>query len=181
MEPVTVNFALTREDCVQGSLARLSMLFPKKTYARFRTAGFLLFCAGCLLITESILLKQPLAWAGAVFAAAGVFAAFFLRPAQELSVRRMAGEGFDSGRFGTPAQTVIFGTEGIEVRSERYEAKIPYRMLSGAYEGRDAILVFTGADEWRTVPKRAMSPVECGRTAALLANGLHEKFRREVS
>lgn len=181
MKSVTVRYALTREDCVNGALARLSMLFPKKTYSIFRAAGFLLFCSGCVLFALSVLQENRLAWPGAVLAVTGVFAAFFLHPTQEASVRRMARDGFDSGKFGTPAQTVTFGPEYFELRSERYEAKIPYRMLASAYENAETFLIFTEAEEWRAVPKRTMNSEECASAEKFLREGMKEKFRQEVS
>lgn len=179
MEPVSVNFALTRDDCENGAIARLKMMYPGKTLALLRISGFLLFCAGCAMLAVGVLLRQPLAWIGALFAVAGVFIAFFVRPAQEAAVRHMAGEGFDSGRFGTPAQRISFGPEGVSLRSERYEADIPYGMLYAVYSDENVLLLFTASDEWRIVPKRTMDAAGRRRVESLLAERVKQKFFQE--
>lgn len=179
MEPVSANFALTRDDCVNGAIARLKMMYPKKTLVLLRVSGFLIFCAGCALVTVGVVLRRPLAWAGALFAVAGIFAAFFVRPAQEAAMRHVAGENFDSGRFGTPAQRVAFGPRTVLLRSERYEAEIPYEMFYAVYSDENVLLLFTASDEWRIVPKRAMDAAGRSRAEKLLADRMKQKYFQE--
>lgn len=182
MGPVTVNYALTRDDCVNGALARLGMMYPKKKKRLIRSAEFFLLAAGCMLAIAGAVLYRPASvWSGAVLAVAGLFLVAFLQPAQEAAVRHMAGESFDSGHFGMPAQTVTFGPRGLSVRSERYEAEIPYPMLFSAYADRNVFLIFTASDEWRIVPRRAMSKEEGGQVQSLLRAGMKEKFKLEVA
>lgn len=182
MEPVTVNFALTREDCINGAMARLAMMCPKKRKWLVRLAEVFLIAAGCILAAVGATTRRPaFMWPGAVLAAAGLFTVIFLQPAQETAVRHMAGEGFDSGHFGTPAQTVTFGPQNLSVRSERYEANVPYTMLFSAYSDRNVFLIFTASDEWRIIPKRAMNGEESKRVQGLLKAGMKEKFKLEVA
>lgn len=152
---------------------------PEREQRLIFAIGCVLIAVGCVFFVKYLPLLPHFAWAGVVIAAMGAFFAFFSRRTLEAAVSRKAGEWFDAGRFGTPAQTVVFGPEKLEISSELYECRVPYEMLSGVFEGRGALLIFTAGDEWRIVPERTLDPEALGRVKALLKSKMNQKFTQE--
>lgn len=179
MDSVTVNFAMTREDFVSGALARLKMQTSGPYRMANRLTGGGLFVIGCVLFALYFAAGKPVQWLGTVCALFGAFLLFLNQPTQEAAVRRMAASRFEEGLCGVAAQTVSFGAGGVEISSERYEAKIPYGMLFAAYADETTILLCTASDESRIVPKRTMSTEEQKRVESLLAAEMNRKFKQE--
>jgi hypothetical protein len=179
MEPVTVNFAMTREDFVNGAAARLRMQTDGTYGVTVRLTGACMVALGCVLFAVHLAANRPVQWLGAVCVLFGAFLLFLSMSAQEAAVRRMAASRFDRGLCGVAAQTVSFREDCVEVSSERYEAKIPYGMLFSACADGTTILLCTAADESRIIPKRTMNREEQKRVESLLAAKLNQKFKQE--
>ena len=179
MEPVTVSFAMTRDDYVGGALARLKMQTSGPYLAANRLAGGGMVVLGGILFALHFTAHRPFQWLGAVCVVFGAFLLFLNLPAQEFFIRRAAAAKFEKGLAGVAAQTVSFGEDGVEIRSERYEAKIPYGMISAAYADGTAILLCTAEDESRIVPERTMTADEQKRVEGLLAEKMDRKFKQE--
>ena len=178
-EPVTVNFAITRDDFVNGSLARLKM----QTAGAYRTANRLTGAGaaviGCVLFAFYFTTHRPVQWIGTVCIVFSAFLLFLNQSTQEAAVRRMAAARFEKGLCGVAAQTVSFAKDCVEIHSERYEAKIPYGKFFAAYADETTILLCTASDESRIIPKRTMSTEEQKRVENLLASEMNRKFRQE--
>jgi hypothetical protein len=179
MEPVTVSFAMTRDDFVGGALARLKM----QTYGPYRLANRLtgvgMLVLGIVLFALYFSARWPMQWFGAVCVVFGAFLLFLNLPAQEFFIRRAAAAKFEQGLAGIAACTVSFGENGVSIRSERYDADLPYGMLSAAYADGTAILLCTAEDESRIVPVRAMTADEQKQVESLLAAKMKRKFKQE--
>ena len=135
----------------------------------------------CLLAFAFLLpaLRLSGRWFCAVSVACGVFLLFLCRPLGHALVRRRAAEDYEAGRCETPAQTVRFCGDHIEVRTERYEAEIPYGMLYRAYENETVFLLYTGIGECRSVPKRIMNGEDRKRVENLLKDRMKQNFVQE--
>ncbi len=179
MDAVTVSFAMTREDFVNGALARLRM----QVSGAYRTANSLTGAGtaviGLVLFALYFKAGRPVQWLGAVCLVFGAFLLFLNLPTQEAAVRRSAAARFEKGLCGVAAQTVGFGEDGVEISSERYEAKIPYEMLCAAFADETTVLLCTASDESRIIPKRTMSLEEQKRVESLLAVKMNRKFKQE--
>lgn len=179
MEPVTVNFAMTRDDCMHSRVAQMKMQLPKTHDFTVRFLSIDLIILSCVLLVISNLYHRPLQWLCAVFVAIGVFLMFLYKPLQEAFASKAAANDFDSGRSGPPAHIVSFREDCVEFGTERYQAKIPYRMLYSVYEDETVFLLCTAIDEFRSVPIRAMTGAEQKRVESLLADHLKQKFKQE--
>ncbi len=179
MEPVAVSFAVTREDFLDWRKAQMKRAMAGAYRRTVRLAGVYLLIFSAVAILLCLARGWPLQWLAAIAAAGGVFLIFLLNPTSLAVVRLRAAEEFDSGRAWTPAQAVRFYPDRLEVRSERYEAEIPYGMLFCAYEDGAVFLLYTGGVECRCIPKRAMAPGDCEKVEELLADRLKQKFIQE--
>lgn len=179
MQPVTLTFAMTREDYVNGAAARLKMQTQGSYRAVNRLTGIALIVAGGVLFAFYFAARLPVQWLAALCAVFGAFLLFLSLQLQESAVRRMAAARFEKGLCGVAAQEVVFGESCVEFRAERYEAKIPYEMLFSAYADETTVLLCTASDESRIVPRRTMSLEEQERVEHLLAAKLNQKFKQE--
>jgi hypothetical protein len=179
MEPVELNFAVTREDCMNGAAARLKMQADGNYRLVNQLAGAGLLVIGVALFLLHNATGRPFQWLAGVCTVLGAFLLFVSYPFQEASVRRMAAVQFQKGQYGVAAQQVIFREDCVEFHGERYEAKIPYEMLFSAYADETSVLLCTAPDESRLIPKRTMSPEEQERVEHLLAARLDRKFKQE--
>lgn len=179
MEPVSVSFAVTREDFLDWRKAQMKRAMTRAYRQTVKLIGVYLLVFSALMILLCVARDWPCQWPAAVAAAGGVFLLFLVDPTTIALTRLRAAEDFDSGRAWTPAQSVRFFPDRIEVRSERYDAEIPYGMLFCAYEDGAVFLLYTGGGECRCIPKRAMAPGDCEKVEALLADRLKQKFIQE--
>ena len=179
MVPVTVSFAVTREDYLDWRTAQMKHAMTRTYRQTVKLAGAYLLIFSVMMLALGIGAGWPTKWPAAVAAAGGIVLLFLLKPTLFALMRLRAADEFDSGRAGTPSQTVRFYPDRIEVRSERYEASLPYGMLFCAYEDGAVFLLYTGAGECRCVPKRAMAPGDCEKVEALLADRLKQNFIQE--
>lgn len=179
MEPVTVSFAMTRDDYVGGALARLKMQTSGPYRAANRLTGIGLVVIGGILFALYFSARRPVQWFGAACVVFGAFLLFLNLPAQEFFVRRAAEAKFEQGLAGIAAHTVVFGENDVEIHSERYDAKLPYGMFHSAFADGTAILLCTAEDESRVVPERAMTADEQKRVESLLAEKMNRKFKQE--
>jgi hypothetical protein len=179
VEPVTVNFAMTREDFIASRTAQLKLLMPQPYRFAIKFMGAVLIGFAAVLLAAGHLRYRPAPWLGALLAVCGVFLFFMYLPTVEASARKHAANDFDAGRCGPPARKVCFGENSVEIRSERYQAKIPYEMFYSAYEDGSVFLLYTGIGECRSVPKRTMNGEERKRVADLLGERLKRKFKQE--
>lgn len=175
MEPVTVSFALTRNDWIDAASARLKMRFTKAERIAVRAAGTAMLACACVLFVIRPQ-TQPLP---ALLMAFGMIFIFLCFPTVELAAKNHAAAGFDSGQCGVMAQTVTFLEKSVRVNSERYTAEIPYEMMYAAYADENTIVLSTGLGEIRCIPKRAMDAAGRKQAEDLLAGNMKHKFTQE--
>ncbi len=180
MESVTVNFAMTREDFVNGALARLKMQTSGRVphgeppdgrrAVRNRLRPVCpVFCGGTGRCNGSA-------------RCARCSARFSFSSTCRRRRPRCGGwllRGLKKVCAAWRRRRCVFEGSCVEISSERYEAKIPYGMLFAAYADETTILLCTASDESRIVPKRTMSTEEQKRVESLLASEINQKFKQE--
>lgn len=179
MEPVTVSFAVTRDDFLDCRTAQMKRAMTHAYRLGVRLTGAYLLIFSAVEIALCVARGWPGRWPAAVAAAGGIFLLFLLNPTLFTLTRMRAAEDFDSGRTAPASQTVRLFPDRIEIRSERYEAELPYSMLFCVFEDGGVFLLYTGGGECRCIPKRAMAPGDCETAEALFADRLKQKFIQE--
>lgn len=179
MEPFRISFATTREDYLNSRFAQARVQIPFAYDFAAKLLGVYLLLLACIFLAVCSVLNMPFQWLGAVLAAGGVFLLFLWRPLLDSLIRRHAEADFESGRGSTPSQNVWFYPDCVRFISERYEAEIPYEMFCRAYEDESVLLLYTGLDECRCIPKRALGGEECRLVESLLSERMKQKFKQE--
>ncbi|MDF1494724.1 YcxB family protein [Caproiciproducens sp. CPB-2] len=173
----------------------VSCLTTKFDYADFKAAAakaamrksekIILKATGTVLILAAFLLRAFVYgnfyqnFIYAAMAAVGVIIGCFYDTIVLYAVRRHALSYFTANSEKFIAQTTEFSEETITFQTERYTAAIPYEMLYKAYEDARVFIIYTGINEMRFIPKRAMNESECARIHNILETKLQEKYQQE--
>lgn len=179
MKPVTVSFAITREDFIKEAEARMKMQLTASVRACIRICGTIMLCFACLIFVRKKIFYADLNWTAAAIMAIAVFLIFLFMPTLGLAVRKNASERFNAGSIKATAKTVSFAEDVVKINAERYKAKIPYSMFYAAYADEATILLYTAVNECCSIPKRTMSISEQEQVEGLLASKLKQKFKQE--
>ncbi|QEY35208.1 YcxB family protein [Caproiciproducens galactitolivorans] len=176
--PVSVSFLPTKFDYADFKAAQAKADFQKSEQLVLRITGAVLLVSAVLLqifsfksVVNSILY--------AAMAAAGILVGFFHRLIAQYMLRRRALRYFDANKEKFIAQTTEFLDEAVIFQNERYTASIPYDLFYRAYEDGRVFILYTGINEMRFLPKRAMGDSECVRIRNILQTKLQEKYQQE--
>nr|WP_319489602.1 YcxB family protein [uncultured Caproiciproducens sp.] len=173
----------------------VSCLTTKFDYADFKIAAakaamkqsekIILKVTGTVLILTAFLLRAFVYgnfyqnFIYAAMAAVGVIIGCFYDLIVIYAVRRHSFRYFTANKEKFIAQTTEFFEEKITFKTERYTAAIPYEMLYKAYEDARVFIIYTGINEMKFIPKRAMNESECTRIHNILYTKLQEKYQQE--
>ncbi|MBE6829809.1 MAG: YcxB family protein [Ruminococcaceae bacterium] len=176
--PVSVSFLTTNFDYADFKSAAARADMQKGERLVLRITGAVLVLSALLLqvysfksVTNSILY--------AVMAAAGILVGFFYELIAQYTLRRRALHYFDANKEKFIAQTTEFHEEEITFQTERYTAAIPYDLFYRAYEDGRVFILYTGINEMRFIPKRAMGDSESAQIRNILQTKLQEKYQQE--
>ena len=167
---VTVSYLVTREDYADFKAAACRAGFSKKDVSLIRVLGGILAALGMALWMLAVLQDQGPAYTTlpAITVLLGVLMFFFVDLFMPWFSRRGAVAYFDTHKEQMIAQTMVFYTDRMEVRTDRYEASLPYPMLYRVYEDSRVFVFYTGLYEMRFLPKRALSEEELKQIQALV-------------
>ena len=173
----------------------ISFLITKPDYADFKTAAAkacvnkrdmnILRATGCALVLAALILRaffstgfyQNLIYI--IMAVVGVVIGAFYDLLIHYFVRRRAFGYYEANKEKFTAQNTEFDDEKIQFKTDRYSAAIPYEMFYKAYEDGRVFILYTGIDEMKFIPKRAMNEDECKQVRILLQTKLQEKYQQE--
>ncbi|NLJ31037.1 MAG: YcxB family protein [Clostridiales bacterium] len=178
MQPVTVSFLITAPDYADFKSAAAKACLKRREIMILRAAG-------CLLVLASLVLcrlfgSDPLRILSySAIALAGIAVGAFYEWFSGLFVRLRALNEFAAHKERFSAQNVEFSEEKVMFQNDRYSAAVPYEMLFKAYEDGRVFILYTGMDEMRFIPKRAMNEDECRQLRHVLQTKLQEKYQQE--
>lgn len=173
----------------------ISFLITKPDYADFKTAAakacvkknevYMIRGISCLLVLTALLLRgffsrtfyQNVIYT--VIIVIGVVVGAFYDLIVHYFVRQFAFAYYEASKERFTAQNTEFGEEEIRFKTDRYSAAIPYEMLYRAYEDGRVFILYTGIDEMRFIPKRAMNEDDCKKVRTVLQLRLQEKYQQE--
>lgn len=171
-----VSYLPVREDYEAFRLAAARLGVPQKRKLAFRLAGVAIaVLSAAVFVLGNVDLLETVAW-GLLFAA-GLCVASFYDILQPYLVKRQADAQFDTSRR-LVSQTVELYQSHIAVRTDRYEAALPYELLYRVVEGRSLFLFYTGEDEARFIPKRVMTGEQCVSLVRTLTEKLGERYQK---
>ncbi|WP_050696944.1 YcxB family protein [Anaeromassilibacillus senegalensis] len=175
---LTVSFLPTKQDYADYQLAAVEAAASPKERLALRAVGFLMVVTGFVLCLFFGLGDPYNTLLCSLLVLAGLAVGFYHDAIQPLFVRSRAQSFFDRAQERMTAQTLLFYEDRAEIRSDRYEAALPYALLYGAYEDKNLFLLRLGPWESRYIPKRALSGEDCETLHRLLQESLQEKFVR---
>lgn len=178
MQPFSVSFLITAPDYADFKSAAAKACLKRREV-------FILRAVGCLLVLASLILGRF--YGGDLFriliysamALIGLAAGAFYDWFAGIFVRMGALNEYAANKERFTAQTMEFGEEQVVFQTDRYSAAIPYEMLYKAYEDGRVFILYTGMDEMRFIPKRAMNEDECKKLRFVLQTKLQEKYQQE--
>ncbi len=173
----------------------ISFLITKPDYADFKTAAAkacikkseirILRVSGCALVLAALLLRaffsngfyQNVVYT--IMAVVGVIVGALYDMLVHYFVRLRAFPYYEANKEKFTAQNTEFDEEEIHFKTDRYSSVIPYELFYKAYEDGRVFILYTGIDEMKFIPKRAMSEDECSQVRNLLQTKLKEKYQQE--
>lgn len=174
---VCASFLVTREDYADYRAAAGKFAMSPGEFLFIRLAGVAL-----LLCCFVFLLGMVRDWQRfALDALLGICGLFLIGWKSMLPIwlRARAGKLYDENNRLVEACTVTVGGEGIAVEKPRYQARLPYAMIAGAYEDKKLFLFSLGAGMLCFLPKRCLTEEECSQIRKYLSLALQEKFQQE--
>lgn len=177
-ELVTVSSLMTQEDYVNFKLAATRVALKPNEVTMLRVLGFVLVLTGFLLL---VFLGRT-AYRITIYTllvVLGILVGFFHDTVQPLLARRQAANFYEGHRERMMSQTVVFYADRFRFTTDRYTGTIPYSLLYGAYEDDKVFLLYSGLDEIRAIPKRALNQDDCLKIHQLLSQSLKEKYMQE--
>lgn len=178
MQPFSVSYLITAPDYVDFKSAAAKVCLKRREILILRAVGCLLVLASlvlCYYFGGNLLRILSYSAIALVGIGAGVFYEWF----SGIFVRVRAQNEYAANKERFSAQNMEFSEEKIEVQNDRYSAAIPYSMLFKAYEDGRVFILYTGMDEMRFIPKRAMNEDECKELRLVLQTKLQEKYQQE--
>ena len=171
---LTVSFLPTRQDYADYQLAAVEAAAIPGERLALRAVGFLMVVAGFVLCLFFGLGNPHNTLLCSLLVLAGLAVGFYHDSIQPLFVRSKAQSFFDRAQERMTAQTLLFFEGCVEIRSDRYDAVLPYASLYGVYEDKNLFLLRLGPWESRYIPKRALSGEECAALHRLLQDSLRK-------
>ena len=176
--PVSISFLITAPDYVDFKTAAANAYMKKWEINLLRAVG------AAMILTSLILCKVyggtlPQILIYSALALVGILVGAFYEILTIVFVRRRALNYFESVKERFTAQNTEFQEDTVLIKTDRYSAAIPYELFWKAYEDSKVFLLYTGIDEMRFIPKRAMTEEECKQVQTVLKTKLKEKYQQE--
>lgn len=176
--PVSVSFLITKPDYADFKTAAAKACVKKNELNILRATG-------CLLLLAAMILRgffstgfyQNVIYT--VMAVVGVVVGAFYDLLIHYFVRQRAFNYYEANKEKFTAQNTEFYQEKVQFKTDRYSAAIPYELFYKAFEDSRVFILYTGIDEMKFIPKRAMSEDDCSQVRALLQTKLQEKYQQE--
>ncbi len=167
---ITVSFLPIRQDYADYQAAACNAAVSPREHLFLRAAGFLLVVAGFILCLFFGVGNPQNTIFFSILVLFGLAVGFFHDTIQPVLVRSRAQSFYDHAGERMTAQSLFFFEDRVQIRSDRYEASLPYSLLQ-VYEDERVFLLRLGPGEARYVPKRALSQEECEALHTLFLNG----------
>jgi hypothetical protein len=177
-KPITVSSLTTKPDYADFKSAAAKAMVNKSEIRFLRITG-------CVLILAALLLRAFFSGsflqnaACTVMAAVGVIVGAFYDWILRYNVRVHALREYERAKNRFFAQITEFGEDTVNFKTDRYTASIPYELFYKVYEDSRVFILYTGIDEMKFIPKRAMSEQECRQVQDILQSKLKEKYQQE--
>lgn len=176
--PVLISFLITKPDYADFKTAAAKACMKKSEITMLRVTGCVLVLAALLLRTFfSTGFYQNVVYT--VMAVIGVIVGALYDMLVHYLVRLRAFGYYEANKEKFTAQNAEFDEAEIRFKIDRYTAAIPYELFYKAYEDGRVFILYTGIDEMKFIPKRAMSEDECKQVRNLLQTKLQEKYQQE--
>ncbi len=177
-KPITVSCLTTKPDYADFKSAAAKAMVNKNEIRFLRITG-------CVLILAAFLLRAF--FSGGFFqyaactamAAVGVIVGAFYDSIMRYAVRAHALREYEDIKKKFFAQITEFGESTVEIKTDRYTASIPYELFYKVYEDARMFILYTGINEMKFIPKRAMNEQECKQIQDILRSKLKEKYQQE--
>lgn len=175
MQPVQVNFLVTKQDFYEWKKAASRAQLRRFEVVSCRILGALLTALGVLgmCLLSGTAAKTACALLSVLSMATGLY----YDTLYPYLVHRKILSLWETQRPKT--YRIGFSEEQFTVDSERYQAALPYEMLHRVYEDRHVILLDLGAGELHFVPKRTLTVEEQKRLQQHLRRVMNEKYKQE--
>lgn len=178
MDPITVSHLTTKFDYADFKSASAKASIKKSEIITLRVTGAVLILAALILrYFFSGSAYQNILYIA--MGALGVIAGCFYEIIAYYATRQFALSNFESNREKFFAQITVFHEKQLTYQTDRYTAAIPYELLYKVYEDGRVFIIYTGIDEMRFIPKRAISESECTQIRTILKPMLQEKYQQE--
>ena len=174
---ITANYLTTQEDYIDFLLTYQKQALKKASVFKTRAAGFFMVLFG--IVFFAFLgggLYNKIVWL--LLVVAGLCTFFYYDQLQPFLTSIQAKNGFAAQKRRLVAQILFFEEKTFTVNTDRYEATLPYSMLYKCVENETLFLLYTGKNEVRFIPKRAVSETECAVVRARLRNALGDKYKK---
>jgi hypothetical protein len=176
--PISVSYLTTKPDYADFKAAAAKAIMKKSETYLFRVTG-------CVMVLAAFILRafysrnfyQNIIYIG--MAVVGVIVGAFFDLIARYMVRNRAFNYYEANKEKFFAQFTEFDEEKITFKTDRYSAAIPYELLYRAYEDGRVLIIYTGIDEMKFIPKRTMSDQECKQIQMILHTKLQEKYQQE--
>lgn len=157
---VSVSFLPTKQDYADYQMAACNAAASPKERLFLRAAGFILVVVGFVLCLFFGVGNPQNTVFFSILVLFGLAVGFFHDTIQPVLVRSRAQSFYEHAGERMTAQSLFFFEDRVVVKSDRYEASLPYTMLR-IHEDDRVFLLQLGPGEARYVPKRALSPTDC--------------------
>lgn len=170
-----VSYLPTKEDYEAFRLAavRSKNSDGRKMAVRFGGAAVAGVGAALFLFTGSGIMER-VAWAALILL--GLFWLSYYDVIQPYTVRKQARARYEASRRMLVSQTVELFDRQFILRTDRYQAKLPYELLYKVVEDKNIYLLYTGEDEVRFIPKRVMTEEQCRAFTEILKERIGEAY-----
>lgn len=174
---VCASFLVTREDYAdyRAAAGKFAMSPGEFLFVRLAGAALLLCCFVFLLVLGRDWQRFAL---DALLGICGLFLIGW-KSMLPIWLRARAGKQYDENNRLVEAYTVTVSREELAVEKPRYQARLPYAMIAGAYEDKKIFLFSLGAGRLFFLPKRCLTEEECSEIRKYLSLALQEKFQQE--
>ncbi|MCI9274329.1 MAG: YcxB family protein [Clostridiales bacterium] len=175
-KPLAVaSYLPTLEDYQAFSLAAGRLKTPAGTKCAARILGGVAAGLGAaLFLFTNPGVTEGVCWAALFFF--GLFLMSYFDVVQPYSIKKRALVKFEASRRMLVSQTVELFDREFTVRTDRYEARLPYELLHRVVEDGRMYLLYTGEDEVRFIPKRVMTEEQCGAFTQALRERMGERY-----
>jgi len=176
--PITISYLTTKPDFADFKTAAAKAMTKKSEINILRATGCILIFAAFILrafFSESF--AQNVIYTG--MAVVGVIVGAFFDIITRYAVKQRAFSYYEANKEKFIAQISEFDEEKITFQTDRYTAAIPYTLFFKAYEDSRVFILYTGMDEMKFIPKRAMTDPQCKQIQNILHTKLQEKYQQE--